>query len=171
MAGLLTLRDFARNLLKGNRFRNIIFFHISDPADPTHYLLDYGDFPFFNVQFLLTPTVYMLSRICIEYNKIPFKEPHSNDIEILAPGCSLGTLHNAVCRSCNAEKEDETTEQLLCYRSALGNLRSRFFRHPEFSDKICLTKGDLRKIHIRYLQGATFVWRNPISCCLVASLT
>ena len=57
MTGLVTLRVFGRNLLRGNRRRNI-FFHISfwclsldtkpgftsNTRKPTHYVLDNGDF-------------------------------------------------------------------------------------------------------------------------------
>ena len=52
MAGLFTLRVFARNLLRGNR-RRTIFFHISffmpglTSNKPRHYLLDYGNFYLF----------------------------------------------------------------------------------------------------------------------------
>ena len=56
---LLTLRVFARNLLRGNRRRNTFFvfrFNIwpgtrtlaFSSNKPTHYLLDHGDF---NIQF------------------------------------------------------------------------------------------------------------------------
>ena len=56
MAGLFTVRVFTRNLPRGNRRRNILFFYISfrcltwdtkpgfTSNKPTHYLLDYGHF-------------------------------------------------------------------------------------------------------------------------------
>ena len=50
MTGLFTLRVFARNLLSGNRRRNIVFSWFLLMPDlgyepwPKHYLLEYGDF-------------------------------------------------------------------------------------------------------------------------------
>ena len=49
MAGLFTLRVFARNLLRGNRRRNIFISYFVLIPDLTHYLLDYGDFIFDNI--------------------------------------------------------------------------------------------------------------------------
>ena len=67
----------------------------------------------------------MYSRIFIKPIKILSMDPYSNYNGTLAFGCLrqyLAIPHNDFL---NDRKEKETTENLLCYRPALGNLRRK----------------------------------------------
>ena len=75
MAGLFTFRVLARNLLRGNRRRNIFFYLLFwyltfdtnkgfTSNKPTHYLLDYDDAQYLYENFLLN------WKLCIFYSNV-----------------------------------------------------------------------------------------------------